>query len=309
MIKWLRHAAGVLLLAMASMASADNTIKIVVPFPPGGTVDLLGRYASKLLNESGINTIVLNRPGAQGSVGLTSTLAADNRTLIIAGVGSGIISPILQNLNIDLARDFEPVAGLATIYPVIIVPAKSNITDVKTLVSMLKTREKSLTFGYGVSLHGMEGLRMLDAIGAKAVEVTYNGTSPLVVATAAGEIDFAITAYDPSVKEMADAGRIRMIAAFSKRRVQALPNLPTLIESGINVEAQSSWQVLLAKKGVDPKLVADINRIISDGLRRDRNQIMFDFIDALPATPGQVRDMIVTSQQIVARHLPQFKKP
>lgn len=307
MIKWSRNFIGALALALTSIANAD-VVKLVVPFPPGGSTDLAVRYASRALNEAGINTVVHNRPGAQGSVGIRSVIdQGDNLTLVAVAPGSGIISPIMQGLSFDIQHDLEPVTGLVIIYPVVIVPAQSFIVDVRSLVSALKTSEKPLTFGFGASSHALEGLRMLDWIGAKAVEVSYNGTAPLAVAVAAGQIDFAVMDYNPTLKELVDAGKIRLIAATTKRRIQTLPNLPTLIESGINVEAQA-WLVLLGKKGIDPKLISAINQILNNALKRDRAHLLFDYVDPLMATPDQVREMIQTSKSIVQKNINRLKK-
>ena len=264
-----------LLAPMALTATAQNyptkLVRIVVPFPAGGSTDVLARLVAQKLNQShGQNFIVENRPGATGTIAgaLVAKSPADGYTLIMHSSSSYIAGYLYSKLSYDAERAFTPVlrCAISGLYMVSVasLPAK----NVKELVALARRRPGELTYGtVGMGSVAHLAAEMFNsAAGIKTLAVAYKGSAPTLVAIASGEVGFTILNIldpQPFVKQ----GKLRPLAVTSGKRSPALPDVPTLMESGIKVEAYL-WTGLFAPSGtpapVVNKLNAEITRIIND---------------------------------------------
>ena len=248
----------------------QRAVRIIVPFTPGGGTDFIGRLISAKLSATlGQQFIVENRVGAGSTLGSEIALKSppDGYTLLLTS-GSYTASPSLYKLRYDPIRDMTPIIQpddgpfILALHPSL--PPRT----VKQLVDLAKTRPGQINYatsGQGSISHLSTELFSL-LTGAQFTHVPYKGNGQSISDTMAGQTQMlfaAIAAVMPHVK----SNRLRAIAATSAQRVQALPDLPTVIEAGYRFEV-SNWHGLMGPKGMPPALVdklnSEINRIVKD---------------------------------------------
>jgi tripartite-type tricarboxylate transporter receptor subunit TctC len=246
-------------------------VRMIVPFPPGGSTDVLARMVSQRLTETyGQNFIVDNRPGATGTIAgaFVAKSAPDGYTLILHSTSTYTAGFLYRKLSYDAGRAFAPIirGTLSGLY--IISSANLPVKNVKELVALARQRPNELTFatvGRGSAAH-MAAELFNSAANIKAVAVHYKGAAPSLIALASGEVGYSVLNIldpQPFVKQ----GKLRSMAVTSAKRSPALPDVPTLIESGINVDA-SLWMGVFAPAStpapVINKLNTDIGRYLSE---------------------------------------------
>ena len=267
-----------LLAALAPFASPvvaqeypAKPVRIVLPFPAGGSTDIIARrVAQKLTETHGQTFIVDNRPGATGTIAgaVVAKSPPDGYTLIMHSTSSYVAGFLYRKLSYDGARAFSPVIRCAISGLYIVSAASLPARNVKELVALAKRRPNEVTFatvGSGSAAH-LAAEMFNAAAGIKSVAVAYKGAAPALIALASGEVGFSVLNLldpQPFVKQ----GKLRGLAVTSPKRSPALPDVPTLQESGINVEAYL-WTGLFATGGTPPtivnKLNAEITRFINE---------------------------------------------
>ena len=260
---------------LAPLAGAQDypskPVRIVVPFPAGGSTDVIARrVAQKLTETHGQNFIVDNRPGATGTIAgaVVAKSAPDGHTLIMHSTSSYVAGFLYRKLSYDGARAFAPILRCAISGLYIVSSASLPARDVKALVALAKRRPGELTFatvGSGSAAH-LAAEMFNAAAGIKSQAVAYKGAAPALIALASGEVGFSVLNLldpQPFVKQ----GKLRGLAVTSPKRSLALPDVPTLKESGIDVEAYL-WTGLFATGGtpaaVINKLNTEITRFINE---------------------------------------------
>ena len=256
----------VVLAALAFPAAAQDypakIVRIVVPFPAGGSTDVLARMAAQRLNEShGQIFIVENRPGATGTIASTFVAKSppDGYTLIMHSVSTYTAGYLYRKLSYDAARAFAPIIN-CTVNPFYLVSASTLLVrNVADLVALARRRPNELTYGtVGMGSGAHLATEMFNAAaGIKTVAVAYKGSSPAMVALASGEVVFAINNIldaQPFVKQ----GKMRALAVTGAKRSPAVPDVPTLLESGVQVEA-NLWTGLFAPEGTPKAIVNKLN--------------------------------------------------
>ena len=251
---------------VAAQPYPAKTVRIVVPFPAGGSTDVLARVAAENLNKSyGQLFIVDNRPGATGTIGggIVASSPPDGYTLIMHSVSTYIAAFLYRKISYDAARAFTPVINLS-VNPFILVsssglPAK----NVKELVALARGHPNQLTFGTVGNGSGSHLVAEMfnSAAGIKTVAVPYKGSAPVMVAVASGEVGFTVNNIldtRPFVKQ----GKMRALAVTSAKRSLAAPDVPTLMESGLDVEA-NLWTGLFAPAGTPRAVVNRLNEDIA----------------------------------------------
>jgi tripartite-type tricarboxylate transporter receptor subunit TctC len=246
-------------------------VRIVVPFPAGGSTDVLARMVAQKLTEwHGQNYIVENRPGATGTIAgaFVAKSAADGYTLIMHSSSSYTSGFLYRKISYDAGRAFAPVIRCAISGLYITSAATLPVKNIKELVALARRHPNEVTYGtvgQGSAAH-LATEMFNSAAGIKTLAVAYKGSAPVLVAQASGEVGFSVlNILDPApfVKQ----GKLRSLAVTSVKRSPALPDVPTLIESGINVEA-NLWTGLFATAGTPApivnKLNAEIVRYISE---------------------------------------------
>jgi tripartite-type tricarboxylate transporter receptor subunit TctC len=251
----------------------DKPVRLIVPFAPGGTVNLIGRVLAQRLSESlGQQVIVENKPGAGGTLGadLVAKAAPDGYTLLLASSSHQSFHPLLyKNLPYDANKAFAQVALFASVPNVLVVSARMPAKSVKDLIAYSKSNPKKLFMGSAGngSVNQMVGELFQDKTGTDFEHVPFKGAGPATTDLLAGQIDLMFVNL-PNVLPHIQSGKIRALAVASARRSSSLPNVPTMAEAGVPDIVVDSWTGVLAPAGT-PKPIVDrlsgeINRIAKE---------------------------------------------
>lgn len=260
------HGLGALVL-MAGLAAAQSypagPVRVIVPFPPGGGVDGAGRLVSQKLTEAlGKQFVVDNRPGANGMIG--SELAAkspkDGYTLMVNGANFVTTPSLYAKVTYDPVKDFEPVSLVALAPNVLVVHPSLPAKSVKELVALARARPGQVNFagsGSGSTPHlAAELFNTLAKV--KMIHVPYRGTGPAIMGLMSGEASVMFMPTTNAVP-LVKAGRLRALAVTSRGRVPAMPDLPTVSESGLKGYESSQWYGVLAPAGTPVDVLGLLN--------------------------------------------------
>ena len=271
------------LMALATLATApawadpsypNKPIRIIVPFTPGGSPDVLARTIGQKISEStGVPVVVENVAGAGGTVGAdrASKAAPDGYTLLMGHVGTLAVAPaVYPNLPYDPIKSFTPVAWVAKVPNVLAVHPSVPANNVAELVKYLKANPGKVNYGSGgngSAAHlAMEYFKL--STQTFVVHVPYRGTAPSVTDAIAGQIQMVFTGA-PALVPMVKAGKLRAIAVSSPKRLDLLPDVPTLAESGVKglegFEADQ-WYGLVAPAGTPVAVVQKLNQVVNANL-------------------------------------------
>lgn len=283
-------------ISFQAIAQGEKT-QIVVPYPPGGTTDILGRLLAQKLGES-LNTpvIVENKPGAGTGIGaaFVARAPADGKTLLMATSTTLAMNPWLyKKLDYNPVKDFSPIAQVASVPLAVVVHPSVEVKTLADLVAVVKTKSDGLAYasaGNG-SPHHLAGEMFKSATGAKLVHVPYRGSAAALTDLVAGHIPMMFTDIAPALPFI-QAGKIRVLAVTSAKRVSALPNVPTIAESRIpgtgDFEAVA-WQGVVAPAGTPQAVIGKLNteiiRIMS--LPEVRSRLERDGVEIRTSTPAQ----------------------
>jgi tripartite-type tricarboxylate transporter receptor subunit TctC len=247
-------AAGVAALAAASLmalvdgarSQAGRTIRLVVPYPPGGTADIVARLlADQIGRTQGPAIVVENRPGAGTTIATeaVSRAPADGNTLLINSP-EFVISPLLRKQSYDALTSFEPICNLASSPTVIVVNAASPYRTLADLLDAARAKPREVTIAStGIFQIAIEMLKR--AARAELTFVPYQGNGPASNALLGGHVASVFAVY-PTVAELVKSGKARVLAAASRNRIDTLPAVPTIIESGYKDFEVDVWVGLVA---------------------------------------------------------------
>lgn len=297
-----RALAGLSAMGAAGLAHAaqDGPVTIVVPFPPGGTTDLLGRIvAQELGSRLKRPVIVENRPGAGGGLGAgyVAKSKPDGSTLLMATVGTQSINPTLYPSLSYSSRNFSPISRVGNVSNVLVVSNQLPVKSVAELIRYGKQHPDKLSFGSagnGSSMH-LTGEMFKRRSAVAMGHVPYRGSGPAINDLIAGHISMIFENLPTALPHIA-AGKIRALAVTSTQRAQALPHVPTLGESGLPDFDATSWFGLLSPTGADDALVrhlhASIREIVASPAVRQRLLTLGvePYTDASPAAFQEVID-------------------
>jgi tripartite-type tricarboxylate transporter receptor subunit TctC len=293
-------AAALAALGLAAQAPAlaqafpNKPVTIVVPFPPGGTTDVLARTLGQKLTEAwGQPVIVENRPGAGATIGAAAVAKAppDGYTLLMGAVHHTIASSVYASLPYDFQKDLAPVTTVAMVPNILSVNAGLPAKTVKELVAHAKANPGKLSYGsngQGTAQH-LIGEQFAALSGTDLLHVPYKGSGPLTTDLVAGQVSMSFDTITPVLGNI-KAGKLRPLAVTTAKRSAALPDVPTLAESGFNGFDQGTWFGLLAPGKTPPDLVARLNRDIVKVLASPDVQKKFADVGAEPIgdTPEQM---------------------
>ena len=251
-------------LAQDAQSYPDKPIRIIVPFAPGGSSDVLARSLGQKLTEMwGQQILVDNRPGAGGNIGAAEAAHAepDGYTLLLVDVGTITISPsIYSNLGYDPEKGFAPVTMVAVSPHALVVNPSVPVNSVEELVAYAKANPDTLNFasaGNGTAVH-LAGEQFQQMTGTQWTHVPYKGGAAALIGIVGGEVDLTLNgllATLPHIK----SGKLKALAVAGSHRASAMPDLPTVSEAGVPGFQSGSWQGLLAPAGTPPNIVAKLN--------------------------------------------------
>ena len=248
-------------------------IRLVVPFTPGGTTDILARLLSVRLGEAwGQQVIADNRPGAGGNIGveLTAKSAPDGYTIVMGHIGTFGVNPTLYpKLPYDPIKDFQPVTLIAMVPNMLAVNPSLPAKSVRELIALAKAKPGSLNFGSGgngsaAHLAG-EYFKLLTKI--NIVHIPYRGTAPAVTDLISGQIGMIITGV-PALLPQFKAGRVRGLAVATAQRLTLLPDLPTIAEAGVPGYEATQWYGILVPAATPRAIVNKLHDGIVQMLAR-----------------------------------------
>ena len=246
-------------------------IRLVVPFVPGGPTDIQGRMLGEKLGQRlGQQVIVDNRGGAGGNIGMeiTARAPADGYTLVIATVGTWAVNPFLYTLPFDVVKDFSPITQVSTAPGVLAVHPSVAAKSVKDLIALAKEKPGALNYGSsGVGGFGhVSGELFTLMTNTKMTHVPYKSSAPSLTDLISGQIQVLFNnmiSTTPHVK----ANRIRALATTGAKRSPALPDVPSVAESGVPGYENSSWSAIAGPAGMPKPLVARLHKEFVDILR------------------------------------------
>lgn len=263
------------LAAAAQTAHAQmppGTIRIIVPYPPGGITDILARgIAQQMTAALGNSVVVENRPGANGSIGAAAVARspADGLTLLLGVTDTHAVNPAaMRNLPYDAMADFAPVTNITKVPLVLAVgPSQAAIRDLAAFIAAAKARPGGLTHSsWGVgSTSQIAMLRFADASGTEFLHVPFTGAAPASQALAAGQVDSMVLPAG-AAEALSRDGRVRVLATLSAERLALLPNVPTLQEQGVPLTT-SIFQAVFVPARTPAAVVARLNQAVSQGLQ------------------------------------------
>ena len=267
-----RFLATALLLPISNVKGQQNkALRIVVPFTPGGSTDILARaLAPKLAAALGRAVVVDNKPGAGGTLGATEVAKAepDGNTLLMGHIGTLAVNPALYpKLGYDPIKSFTPVAWVARVPNVLVVNANSAIKTLQDLLLAARAKPGRLTYstgGNGSAAHiTFEYLKLRAQI--FMLHIPYRGTAPSVTDLIAGQVDATFTG-SPAVLPHIKSGRLRALAVSSTVRLAALPDVPTVAQSGYPGFEADQWYGLVAPAGTPDNVVQRLNLEVNKAL-------------------------------------------
>jgi tripartite-type tricarboxylate transporter receptor subunit TctC len=301
--------AGALLLALGSLGSEPaiaqssgypaRPIRLVVPFTPGGSSDILSRAIGQKLSEAwGQPVVIENVPGAAGAIGAekVSKAVPDGYTLLMGHIGTLAVNPSLYpNLPYDPIKNFSPVALVARVPNVLVVHPSVAAKNVKELVALAKAKPGQLNYGSGGngSAANLATEYFKLQTGTSMVHIPYRGTAPAVTDLLAGQIQLVFTGA-PAVMAQVKAGQLRALAVSSPTRLEALPDLPTVAESGYKEFEADQWYGVVAPAGTPPEIVSKLNAQINLALASPelRNRLNSEGAIATPDTAAAFGKLI-----------------
>ena len=297
----------VLLLAsgmLAGQAEAQNypsrPMRVVIPNPPGGTLDITARLIGPKMNEvTGQALIVDNRPGADTNIGteIVARAPADGYTMLLQTVPFVVNPSIFKKLPFDVVNDFAPVSLMVSVPFVLVVNNAVPAKSVKELIALAKAQPGKLSYasaGNGSNLHVAAEL-FNNLAGTKMLHVQYKGGGPALVAVLGGETSLSylsVPAAAPHIK----AGKLRGIAATGTQRTPVLPDLPTIAESGVPGYEFTTWVGVLVPRATPAATVNALNGYITKAVKSPDLTARFadQGADVIASTPQQFAAFIKT---------------
>lgn len=293
---------GLPLPTLAQTGTSNNPIRIVVPYPPGGPLDVSARAIAEAVSDELGNVIVDNRPGAGGNRGVTylAQQKPDGMTMCVGAVATHAVNPnLFKKLPYDPIKDFEPVTLIAHVPNVLVVtPAfrdKYNIRSVADLVAYCRKNPDKLNYasgGNGSAGH-MAGELLKSQARIKVVHVPYQGAAAAKLSVLSGQTDFMFDNLASATANIRD-GKFVPLAVTTSTRAKALPDVPTMIESGVAGFDISTWYGLFVPAKTPAKTVNRLNRVITAALKSDKMKERLAKLggESAPCSPAEFSKLI-----------------
>jgi tripartite-type tricarboxylate transporter receptor subunit TctC len=256
------------LLAFASAASFAQTyptkaVRLIVPFPPGGSTDLVARVIGQKMADSwGKQVVIDNRPGANGMIGsdIVAKANPDGYSIVLGTIGPMAINASLYKMPYDIIKDLAPISYTANIANVLVVNPTLAAKDVREMIALARTRPGQLTFGSsgtgGAPHMAVELFKLLAKV--NIVHVPYKGGGPAMADLVSGQISGSFASM-PSAIGFIKSGKLRALGVSGSKRSPALPEVPTVSEAGVSGFSVLDWQGLFTTAKTPPEIVNKLN--------------------------------------------------
>ena len=292
------------LFAFAGIACAQSNyplrpVRLIVPYPPGGSTDLLGRTVGERLAEAfGQQVVIDNRGGASTMIGaeIAAHAPADGYTLLVATVTTLAVNPVLyRRLPYDPVRDFEPVSMLASQPYILAVHPSVPASTVPQLIAYAKSMPNKLTSasaGFATGTY-LAGEMFMYLAGVRFTQVPYKGTGPAITDLLGGHVSMTFSGVT-SVRPHVLSGKLRALGVTTARRSAAAPEVPTIAEMGVVGYETNTWNSLVVPRGTSPAIIKRLNAEVIAGLNRPdvRDRLREQGADPDPGTPEQLRNHV-----------------
>ncbi len=295
----LRSALGAALILAAACAIADSyptqSVKLVVPFPAGGTTDILARvFAQKMSEAWGQPVLVDNRAGAGGLIGSEAVArsAADGYTLLLGTIGThGVSTSLYSKIPYHPEKDFAPVTLLATLPNILAVNPSVPANNLKELIYYAKANPGTVAYasaGNGTASH-LAGELLRKSAEIDIIHVPYRGSSPALTDLMGGRVALTFD-YTPSALPYVRSGKLRGLAVTGAARTKAAPELPTMIEAGLPNFNMVTWYAIYAPRATPPEIVSKVRDTIAKAATApDIIKRMDDLgVDLVAGTPDEL---------------------
>lgn len=300
------------LLSKADLAEYPNrTVKLTVPYPPGGGTDITARAMAQQLNTIMKQSVVIeNRPGATGMIGAAIVVKspADGYTILYGAASEmAINASLFKKMMYNPETDLEPVSLIATFPLILVVPATSSET-LESLIKRANLNPDTVSYGSigsGSPQH-LAGELLANTARAPLVHIPYKGSGPLLQDAMGGFVDIGISSLPPAIT-LIKGGKLRALAVTSSKRVPSLPDVPTMQELGYKGYEFNTWVGVAVPVGTSPKIINEINESMRSALATPEVKKAFLDQGAEPvgSTPAffksYIRDEIAKSAEIVAK--------
>ncbi|MFO1219460.1 MAG: tripartite tricarboxylate transporter substrate binding protein [Burkholderiaceae bacterium] len=281
-----------------AQAWPSKPVSLVVPFPPGGTTDVLARALAERLGPAiGQTVIVENKPGAGATLGadMVAKSKADGHTLLVGAVHHTIATSVYKKLPYDFQKDFAPLTVIAMVPNVLVVNAANPAKSVAELVAQAKKAKPELSYGSngnGTAQH-LIGTQFQGLTGTTLLHIPYKGSGPLATDLLGGQVTMSFDTITPVLQHV-KAGKLRALAVTTAKRSSALPEVPTLAESGLQGFDIGTWFGVLAPAATPREITARLADEMAKIVRSPEFKKRMDEIGAEPVgnTPEQMARQI-----------------
>lgn len=289
-------------LASTTAASAQTfpsrPVRLVVPFAPGGTVDIVARViGARMASDTDQQIVVDNRGGGGGVIGtdIVAKARSDGHTLLIHSAAIAYEPSLREKLPYDVLQDFAPLTMIGSTPNLLVVHPAHAAKSAGDLVAAAREKPGAVTYGTGgIGSSSHLAVVLLQAIsGTSFNHVSYKGAGPALVEVVAGQINFMVATMPGAIAQI-KGGRLRAIGISSTRRSPVLPNVPTIAESGVPGYEFVAWFGMLAPAGTPPKLVGQLNTLISNATNTPdtKGKLEVQGINPQTGTPSAFRTHI-----------------
>jgi len=293
--------------AQGAAWSPPRTVRMVVPYPPGGGADTTARLLAGPLGAFlGQAVVVENRPGAASTIGAGEVARSvpDGTTLLLDSAGHVMAPVLIRDLTFDYATAFTPISQVIILPQVLAVRADSPYRTLEALLTKAKTEPGHITFassGNGGAQH-VTGVLLWRRAGVEMTHVPYRGGAPAMQALLAGDVDCVVATITSSLA-LAQQGQVRALGATSAQRISSLPDVPTIAEQGFPGFDQNEWNGVLGPAGLPAPAVARLHEGCALALRDPTVQQRLEALGAVPlgTDPAVFSAFLTRERQVMAR--------
>jgi tripartite-type tricarboxylate transporter receptor subunit TctC len=277
----------------------ERPVTVIVSLPPGSGADTTARFISKHLTEKFKQTFVVeNRPGANSFIAAKAVAEApaDGYTMFVASNSPMVTNAaVFRSLPYDAVKDFAPVARIGRFPMVLVVPANSPFKSLQDLISAARSQPGKLNFASGTATYQLALETLHERNGISAVSVPYKGTSAAINDVAGGSVDYSMAEVS-AVMPLVQSGRIRPLAVATAARLQDLPDVPTVSESGTDNYESYAWTGAFFPAKVPPEIVSQVSQAILDVVNSEEGTRFLEGLggEPFPAGPQEFRNFQIS---------------